>query len=147
MENLDLFFKAIKKEFFSLRNGMVADNLKKYFSSDSIIFGLMIPQIKEISERYPKSIELGFKLWEDKKCRESRLLALYLLPKDKIDKDEAKKLFKEVATYEEAELLSFKILRYLDFADNLLKELSEEDLNDPLLVYNLSMFKKNLNQR
>ena len=144
IENYDSLIKEINRDFFLFRNGIVADNLKPLYPQDTRIFGLMAPQFMELAKKYPHDKELGLRLWDDGKTREPRILALYLLPPDDIDLQLAKKLFSEIKSMEEAELLPFRIFRYLPFASTLYEELSKDEKLDDIKKYSLKMLKKNL---
>lgn len=139
-------FKNIKREFFSLRNGVIADSLRKLYPPKTIIYGLNVPQFMEMSKRYPQNIDLGLELWEDANCRDSRLFSFYILSPTEINKDLAKEMIKNVRSIEEAEFLAFRILRHLPFSQEFLKELLQEKIEDPIISYCVSMFKKNLDQ-
>lgn len=144
MEDLEKTLKEIKRDFYSHRNGIVADALRKLYPPNTVIFGLNVPQFIEIASKYPKDLDLGLSLWREKNLRESRLLALYLLPVAEISPEIAKELFRDVHSTEEAEFLAFRILRNLPFAKDLFLDLSgDTDLTD-LQSFTLSMFKRNL---
>ena len=44
-----------RKEFYALRNGLIADTLRKGGLEQKYIFGLQLPQIKGIAERFRKA--------------------------------------------------------------------------------------------
>lgn len=122
--------REIKQQFFAFRNGILADALRKYTSYD-VIFGLQVPQIAEISRSLEPSLDLANALWNDKGVRESRLLAPYLFPIDKIDMDKCLTLASEIQTTEEADMLAFRLLKRLPFAAELVEEMeTREDITD-----------------
>ncbi len=121
---------SIRKEFFALRNGMIADTLRKGGLEQKYIFGLQLPQIKEIAARFKQADDedsclLARELWNDKECREARLLACHLMPPSHLNSEEAAQWAEDVATREEADILAFRLLRYLPYASDLAKKLSE----------------------
>lgn len=68
--------REVKLQFFALRNGLLADMLRKQCAlPHRIIFGLNLPQIKAIADRAGIDADLAAQLWADTDCRESRLLA------------------------------------------------------------------------
>ena len=136
--------KEIKKDFYRYRNGIVADSLKKLYPPKTIIFGLIVPQFLELSIKYSKDINLGLQLWNDKNCRESRLLSLYIIPPSELDKKTAMEMIRNVNSSEIAEFLAFRILRNLNKAREVLQEIERENITEPLPSYCISMFKKNL---
>ena len=139
-------FKQIKKEFYCLRNGIISEHLNKIYHPGKLVFGLNAPQFMELSQKYPKNLDLGKKLWKDKNCRESRILALYLIPPKEIEKKEVIDMIKEVESVEEAEFLAFRILRHIPYSKELYEQISNENLTDPMVTYCISMFKKNIDQ-
>lgn len=125
----------IKKEFFALRNGIVADTLRKAGMHYKVIFGLQIPQIATIARNLKESysnadseydaneklLQLADLLWADHEVRESRILACYLFPHKNVNKEKALKLASEIKTPEEGDMLAFRLLKRLDFAQELLQ--------------------------
>lgn len=102
------------------RNGIVADTLRAAgMDCYNIIFGLNVPQLAHVAGTQLKIMELAETLWEDRKVRESRLLAAYLFPPDEIDEEYAMKLLNDVQTQEEADMLAFRLLRHLPFLTTL----------------------------
>ena len=133
---LDGTLSCIRKEFFALRNGMIADTLRKGGLEQKYIFGLQLPQIKELSERFRQDTEseaatLARSLWSDKESRESRLLACYMIPPASMTNEEAMDWAKGVATREEADILAFRLLRYHPYAGSIATSLesTENTLN------------------
>ncbi len=122
----------IRKEFFALRNGMIADTLRKGGLEQKYIFGLQLPQIKEIASRFrpaddEESAALARALWSDRECREARLLACHLMPAASMPDEEAIKWADDVATREEADILAFRLLRYHPHAAAIANDLEKED--------------------
>ena len=123
-KNLDGTLSSIRKEFFSLRNGMIADTLRKGGLEQKYIFGLQLPQIKGLAERFlpttgEDSATLARALWSDRECREARLLACHLMPASLTSKEEATEWAEDVTTREEADILAFRLIRHLPFADEI----------------------------
>lgn len=118
--------QAIKKEFFTFRNGIVADTLRKAGMPYKVIFGLQIPQIAAIARGQVPSMELADALWEDKEVRESRILATYLFPVSEISGEKAIALLRSVTTPEESDMLAFRLLKRLPFAEEILKEIEKD---------------------
>ena len=119
----------IRGEFYALRNGMIADTLRKGGLEQKYIFGLQLPQIKAIAESYrPESEEeaavIARTLWLDRNCREARLLACHMMPQSCMDREEAERWATDVATREEADILAFRLLRHLSCATEIADSLS-----------------------
>lgn len=116
----------IKKSFFAFRNGIIADTLRKAGMPYKVIFGLQIPQIAEIARSQSPSLSIAEQLWNDRDVRESRILATYLFPLDKINMEKAMELARDVQTQEEADMLAFRLLKRLTFADTLLSAMEDD---------------------
>lgn len=146
MTEIERTIIEIKKEFFTYRNGMASQALKNSYPEGVLIYGLNLPQLKEIGSRYQQNYHLALNLWEDKKSRESRLLSLFLFPFDSISPELGLAMIKDVRSIEEAELLPFILLKNLPFSRDIIKTWGESsDLND-LSRYSLEMLKKNLSR-
>lgn len=75
----------IKKEFFTFRNGIVSDTLRRSGWPHNVIFGLQLPEINAVAAKTAELLPanelpaLARLLWNDREVRESRLLACSLL--------------------------------------------------------------------
>ncbi len=87
-ETVQNHFNEIKQQFMLMKNGVVSDSMKAVGLPHRIIWGLNMPQLREIAERYDRSKELFDALWCDVATRESVVLAPMLLPYDAISADE-----------------------------------------------------------
>lgn len=122
--------REAKQQFFALRNGLLADTLKQQASDPHrLIFGLNLPQLKEIADMAGHDETLADALWADSDCRESRLLAPLVCPR------EASRLhwLPQVLSAEEADILCHRLLRYQPGAEAAAAELSKA--TDPLMRY------------
>ena len=120
--------REIKHLFMTYRNGAVADSLRQAgITCYRIVFGLNVPQIAEIARQNENSMELAEWLWADNGVRESRLLASYLFEHESVDMDYACRLIEELQTSEEADMLCFRLLKYLDFAPLLVENYEESE--------------------
>lgn len=112
--------KGIKHQFMAYRNGIVADALRNAgLDCYNVIFGLNLPQLGSVAGTVVPSLDLAKALWADEKVRESRLLATYIFPKEDVDVSLAEELIASVRTQEEADMLVFKLLRFLPFFGDL----------------------------
>lgn len=135
--------KDIKQLFFTYRNGLIADTLRKAGMNYKIIFGLNVPQISSIAKEIHDNREsLADELWNDTEVRESRLLACWLFNPQKTDPVKAENMVRSVMTREEADILAFRLLRYLPFAKSLAEKNTESESS--LYKYTLEALKRNL---
>lgn len=131
--------KEIKHLFMTYRNGIVSDTLRKAGIKYNVIFGLQLPQLSEIANKIktrlnPEQTEtLAEKLWGEKSVRESRLLACWLFNSSNMSEKTALSLAEDVQTREEADILCFRLLHKLPYAENLASKL--KDNNSHLVAY------------
>ncbi len=83
-------FQRVKRNFFSYRNGVIADTLRRAGSQFKIIFGLNMPQIKEIALSIGINRELSERLWRNSTTRESMILAPMIFPISELTVDLAR---------------------------------------------------------
>ena len=111
-ETVQNHFNEIKQQFMLMKNGVVSDSMKAVGLPHRIIWGLNMPQLREIAERYDRSKELFDALWGDVATRESVIMAPMLLPYDAISADEVIRLIDEAPTPEALDSLTFNALRH-----------------------------------
>lgn len=135
--------RAIKSEFFALRNGEIADRLRRAGSPYKIIFGLQLSQLDAMAARLHKSTELADALWQNTSTRESRLLAVLVYPLDSLTRQVAADMLAQADTRELVDLLCFKLVRNLPDAEVLVGELCTTDVYAALrLAMNLLCLQK-----
>ena len=142
LENIEPI-KQIKHQFMVYRNGIVADTLRDAGMPYHVIFGLQLPQLAQIARSVAPSLSLANDLWADDKVRESRLLACYLFPKESITLEQALALARSVQTVEEADIICFRLLRYLPFAEQLVAEIPV-GTDNPSVKYCATALRRNL---
>lgn len=108
--------QVVKRRFFAMRNGAVADNMRKLGASYRIIFGLNLPQIVEIANETPQDSSLAEALWNNKSTRESQLMAPMIYPREQYGFDVACRWVSEISTIEVADVLCHRLLRHMNYA-------------------------------
>lgn len=116
--------QAIKRRFFAMRNGVVADVLRRAGSPYRVIFGLNLPQIVDIASSTGPSRELAEALWANNTTRESVLAAPMLMPRDAFTIEDARRWSETVPDREAADYLCHRLLRHMPYAMSLADELS-----------------------
>lgn len=104
--------QQVKRRFFAMRNGIIADTLRKAGSPYSIIFGLNFPQLREIADEFSSAHNLKQlidALWENRTTRESRLTAV-LLSAPGSSPDTVEKIIAETDEPELADLVAKRLL-------------------------------------
>ena len=130
MEAIETSFndmQTVKRDFFAMRNGVIADTLRRAGSPFKIIFGLNLPQISEIAARTPHTAGLAERLWANTTTRESMLLAPMLVDRNNFTVDDARRWLKSVPACEVADVLCLKLLRHMSYAPDLAEELALSD--------------------
>lgn len=108
--------QTVKRHFFALRNGVIADTLRKAGSPFKIIFGLNLPQIAYIAAETGTSPELAEALWNNSTTRESMLLAPMLVDRTSFSEADARRWISSVPCTEIADVLCHRLLRHCQFA-------------------------------
>ena len=132
--------RGIRKEFFAFRNGIIADKLRKAGDPHAIIMGCLLVDSNGIVSRASETIgdkaqmaALASELWSDTQSRECRLAAPMLFPASLMTADEALKWCQSVETIEVADNLCHKLLRHIDGAEKLFRQLIDDER--PLVKY------------
>ena len=114
----------VKQRFFAMRNGVVADVLRKAGSTYRIIFGLNLPQLKEIAVVFGYNTALAVELWENDSTRESRLLAPMVVDPETVSKETIMNWIDTLSgNSEEIDMLCHSLLRKTPFVETLIEEL------------------------
>lgn len=114
--------QVIKRRFFAMRNGIIADSLRRGGSPFRIIFGLNLPQLVEIACDYRGNSELAARLWSDRSTRESMLLAPMLFDPETVGRDVAHEMIGDVPCEEVADVLCHRLLRHVPGAMEIAEE-------------------------
>lgn len=137
--------QEIKKDFFSFRNGIVAKTFLDSGYPYKHIYGLQLPQLTQIAVRIGMpSHELAKELWNDRECRESRLLSLWLFDRELLSRDELKSMIADVKTREEADMLAFKVLKRMPDAREILEDPELFGEGENLSAYVKEALRRNL---
>ncbi|MDE7376526.1 MAG: hypothetical protein K2N16_06735, partial [Muribaculaceae bacterium] len=67
--------QTLKRSMYAMRNGIVADALRKGGCPHKMVFGVNLPQLAEIARNFGKNREVAEQLWADTSTRESMMLA------------------------------------------------------------------------
>ena len=127
--------QLIKRHMFAMRNGIIADTLRSAGSPFPVIFGMNLPQINETAAMFGPDPDMGRKLWNDKRTRESLLLAPMLMKADEMQADEAIQMATSVNCTEVADVLCLKLLKKLPCAIDIARRCLDRDIEDPIIRY------------
>lgn len=116
--------QRVKRDLYAMRNGAIADRLRRLGSPHRIIFGLNLPQLAEIATRYAGDPALAEELWANTSTRESMLLAPMIYPIEGMTMETALRWIGTIPSAEVADILCHRLLRKLDFAPDLIDTLA-----------------------
>lgn len=119
--------QTVKRRFFAMRNGIIADTLRRNGSPFKIIFGLNLPQIAEIASSMPKSDALAERLWANSTTRESMLIAPQLVVEELFSEEDAHRWIADIPAFEIADVLCLKLLKRRPYAAKLAVSLSTSE--------------------
>lgn len=115
--------QSVKRHMFAMRNGVIADMLRKSGSPFKIIFGVNLPQLVEIANITGQDSDLAEKLWANSTTRESMLIAPMIMPKETFTLADAYRWIAAVPAREVADILCHRLLRYEPYAFDLSRDL------------------------
>lgn len=116
--------QELKRRFFAMRNGAVADSLRRQGAPYRIIFGLNLPQLVEIARDFGPDAELANSLRENLTTRESLLIAPMLYPVENLTAEKALKWLTESPTTEVVDVVCLKLVRHMPGAPALVELLA-----------------------
>lgn len=106
----------IKKMFYAMRNGIVADALRQQGSPFRMIYGVNLPHLVEIASQVAHNADTAQALWDDHTVRESMLLAPMVYPHDEFDSQTAERWIASANTPEVIDILCHRLLRHRPYA-------------------------------
>lgn len=110
--------KKIRTDLRLSMNGAVSTSMRDKGISYKMNFGVGIPRIKQISEKYKQDKDLADTLWSED-VRELKILATLLYPVEQFSKEKALRWISEINDQELREQLCKNLLQKLTFADEL----------------------------
>ncbi|MCM1292739.1 MAG: DNA alkylation repair protein [Bacteroides sp.] len=125
--------QSIKRRFFAMRNGVIADTMRRNGSPFRIIFGLVLPQIQEIADATGYDRDLADKLWSNTSTRESMLLAPMLIDPCSFTPMDAREWIEQSPCAEVVDILVHRLIRKMPTAYDL--AMSLVDSNSDLTRY------------
>lgn len=117
-------YARLKQRVYVMRNGVMADSLRVAGCPYRLIFGLNIPQLAEIAAEHGPDAEMAGELRRHSDLRENFLLSTMLFPPSELTYEQALEWASEVRWAEDADILTFKLLRHTPFGARLAGELS-----------------------
>lgn len=116
--NNEEIIKSIKNDFRLGMNGVISTSLRNKGMDYKIIFGLSLPQLRRLAEKYQQNKEVASKLWNEN-IRESKLLASMIYPYNEMDIEEAKRWIEDIRYPEVADISTMFLFSKLPYAEQL----------------------------
>ena len=113
--------KSIKNEFRLGMNGVISSSMRNKGMNYKIIFGLSLPQLRSIAEKYSFNKEVAEILWNED-IRESKLLATMIYPYEEMDIEVAKLWINDIRFTEIADISTMFLFSKLSYADELIAD-------------------------
>lgn len=99
----------IKKELRASMNGILSARMREAGMPFKLIFGVELPRLRSIADEFPLDAELANQLWQQN-IRETKLLAIMLMPPDAFTQEVANAWAETMVTAEEAQVLAMMLL-------------------------------------
>ncbi|MBR5324804.1 MAG: DNA alkylation repair protein [Muribaculaceae bacterium] len=129
--NNDEIIKSIKNDFRLGMNGIISTSMRNRGMDYKIIFGLSLPQLRTLAEKYSPSQEVAIRLWNEN-IRESKLLATMIFPHSEMSIDIAKEWIEDIKYSEVADIASMFLFSKLPYAEQLCLEYVNSENEDHL---------------
>lgn len=99
----------IKKELRASMNGILSARMREAGMPFRLIFGVELPRLQGIANDFPQDAGLAEQLWEQD-IRETRLLAIMLMPPESFTPETANRWADTFLTAEEAQVMALMLL-------------------------------------
>lgn len=126
MQNI---IQDIRRQCRFAMNGVASASMRQKGINYKINFGLVIQQIKTISQKYEQSKELAEALWKED-TRELKILATMLYPINEFTSEKADKWTNEIPNQEIREQVCLNLFQELPFAEKSVFEWSNTNDED-----------------
>ena len=129
--NNDEIIKSIKNDFRLGMNGIISTSMRNRGMDYKIIFGLSLPQLRTLAEKYSPNQEVAIRLWNEN-IRESKLLATMIFPYSEMSMEIAKEWIEDIKYSEVADIASMFLFSKLPYAEQLCLEYVNSENEDHL---------------
>ena len=129
--------KEIRQRFRSRMDGVVSQNMRDRGVVYHINWGISLKHLRELSEEFTPDYHVALELWKDN-VRESKIMALMLMPVDEFAPDIAEIWIDTMPTQEIAEMAAMLLFQHLSYAPQMAFCLiSHTDAIKQILGYNI----------
>lgn len=121
--------RSIRTDLRLSMNGVIATSMREKGMDYRMNFGVDIPKLKIIAQKYSPDAELAIALWNED-VRELKILATLLYPVDNLSLEKATLWCREIPNQEIREQICMNLFQKSVLADELVKQwISDEDEN------------------
>jgi dipeptidyl-peptidase-3 len=131
----DVTIQHIKQRFYAMRNGIIADTMRRVGAPYRMIFGVNLPQLTAIAASIEPNASLAEQLWSDSTTRESVLLAPMVMPADSFTIDTARRWIATAPSNEAIDVLCLKLLSRMPYLAELATALAADESQSDLTAY------------
>ena len=129
--------KQIKRSFRSAMNGPVSQSMRDKGTLYKLNWGVALPKLREMAQRYTPSYELAIELWKEP-IRECKLMALMLMPPEDMPMEVVDIWMEQTHTQELAEVAAVQLYQHLSYAPLLaFKWMASADALPQITAYTL----------
>lgn len=113
-DNIKEQAKEIKRSFRLMMDGVTSMSMREKGVNYNVNWGASLSMLKSKAKEIGENFELANELWKDN-VRECKILAILIMPKDKMTEELADLWISQTTTQEIAELSAFYLYQHLDF--------------------------------
>lgn len=110
--NTEETIKEIKRGFRLQMNGVTSASMREKGVNGYLVWGIQLPQLKEIARNYTPDYDLAVALWKEN-VRECKILATLLMPRNMMTGDLVDLWMDQTPTQEIAEYAVFNLYQYV----------------------------------
>lgn len=129
--------KTIRSRFRTRMDGVISQNMRDKGSDYRINWGISLMHLRDLAADYQPNLHVALELWKDS-VRESKIMALLLMPADDFTIDLATLWAETLQTQEIAEMAAMLLYQNLPYAPQFAYRLiSQTDSLQQILGYNI----------
>lgn len=106
--------KEIKQAFRPLMDGVAAASMRQKGLNYHVNWGAKLTDLQALAKEYGKDYEVAVELWKEN-VRECKIMALLLMPRERMIPEITQLWAETLSTVEMAELAPFFLFQYLDY--------------------------------
>ncbi len=110
--------RSIRQRFRTRMNGVVSENMRNKGMDYRVNWGISLRHLMEMASEYEKDLHVALELWNDN-VRESKIMALLLMPAEEFTTDLAELWIESLLTQEMSEMAAMLLFKDLPYAPEL----------------------------